>query len=182
MCTLVINPAVTRHRRLCRSGQKVCVTGHNRLCWAISSKLTILRPKIYRKRQLLACHDTFEALPALPDRQTCHRSQGVPDWLCTLAINSAARDFLRKSRKSENSKENYWQDQIFFSVTCDRQIDYESTVFELVDWWEYHFVFGEFYVLRGLFLFLCPCKVGVLGIMLLRHRWCKPIMGNLFPY
>jgi hypothetical protein len=27
-------------------------------------------------------------------------------YYCTLAINSAARDFLRKSRKSENSKEN----------------------------------------------------------------------------
>jgi hypothetical protein len=47
---------------------------------------------------------------------------------CTLTINSAARDFLRKPRKSKNSKENYWRGQIFFGVTCDRRIDCESTV------------------------------------------------------
>ena len=32
----------------------VCVTGHKRLFWAVSSKLTTFRPKEYQKRQLLA--------------------------------------------------------------------------------------------------------------------------------
>jgi hypothetical protein len=38
--------------------------------------------------KFLPCHDPFEVLLAPSDRQTCHRSQGVPDWLRGYSTHS----------------------------------------------------------------------------------------------